>query len=117
MIITDSESRITGLQLGEISIKCLKEPNVMEAKYALVSVSDSITQKLVRQLPHQGPVNVATHGACTAYHNNWSAETLKKLDDLIVSMERDLVTIHFMEDRHVQKQRLEVGGDEEASQV
>lgn len=117
MIITDSDSRITGLQIGEITVQCLKEPHAMDAKYALVSVRNAVTGKLVKQLPHTEPVNVSTHGACTAYHHNWSDETLKRLEELIASMERDLVHIHFMEEKDAQRKRLEAGGDEEAPQV
>ena len=119
MVLTDSETYITGVQMGEISIQCLHEPNSMNAKYALVSAQDG-NRKLVKSLPvPEGTLlDVTTHGACTALTSNWSPETMQKLRDLITSMEKDLLRMHFKEDRYVHgTQWLGSGEGEEAPQV
>lgn len=120
MILTDAETLISGVQVGEITVQCLKEPILMSAKYALISARDMRTGKVLKQwpLPEGTIVDVSTHGACSAYPNNWSAETMKKLEDLIVSMEKDLKRMHFKEDQDVQRNAgLGSGEGEEAPQV
>ena len=92
----------------------------MSAKYALISAVDMVSGKLLKQLPlAEGTMlDVSTHGACSAYPNNWSPETMRKLGELIESMEKDLMRIHFKEDRHVRADAgLGSGEVEEAPQV
>ena len=119
MILTDAETYITGVQVGEISVQCLKEPHVMSAKYALVSARDLRDGRLLKSIPEGAIVDMSTHGACSAYQANWSPETIQKLRELINSMEKDLLRIHFKEDKDaVQRtQGLVPGEDEEAAQV
>lgn len=120
MILTEAEPLITGIQIGEILVKCLKEPVLMDAKYALISAVDMRSGRLLKQLPlpEGALLEVSTHGACSAYTNNWSPETMKKLGELIESMEKDLRHMHFKEDQDVRANAgLGSGEDEEAPQV
>ena len=118
--LTDSEPYITGVQMGEIRIQCLNEPYNMSAKYALISAKDGNGQ-LIKSLPvPEGTLSeIQTHGACSAFASNWSPETIQKLRELITAMEKDLLHVHFKEDRDVvrKSQGLGSGEDEEAPQV
>ena len=121
MILTTAEPFIAGVQVGEVSVQCLKEPLLMSAKYALISARDLRDGRVLKQwpLPQGTLVDVSTHGACSAYPNNWSPETMKKLGELIESMEKDLIQMHFKEGRHVVQSDagLGAGEGEEAPQV
>ena len=87
MVIADNTAIINGLQVTEIKIDNL--PNTrglnMEATYALLR-ADPKTKTFLN-----------THGKCSANMSNWSKETRQLLDDLIESMENDLIPRHFEE--------------------
>jgi len=108
--IVEHGCRINGLSVTEVTVKRL--PNMlqtMEATYALGAFAKKGDKNLL----------IGTHGRCTAYTQNWSKDTMKLLDELLSSMEEDLLPRHFektaeMEDSN---EGIESREDEEASQI
>ena len=108
----DAESRINALQVTEIEISNFPDHGtIVNATYALVDY-DEKAKKVVH-----------THGRCTANTNNWSPETLDLIQELIESMETDLLPRHFaiqtntlMEKRH-DETRTTARGLEEDNQI
>lgn len=88
MKICDDACLINAIHVAEIAINNTSsfangQGIVMTATYAL-AIGDPKTQKIQ-----------STHGKCTATPQNWSKETIEKLNDLIDSMEHDLIPRHF----------------------
>ena len=110
MKIMDHGCKINGLSVTEVTIKAL--PNVtraMEAVYALGEFAKKGEDNMF----------IGTHGRCTAYSHNWSEDTMKLLDELLSSMEEDLLPRHFdrtagMEDND---EGIKPGEIEEADQI
>ena len=110
MIMMSSKCKINGIFVTEITIS--DRPNAqrnVEAVYALGEVDKKGTGHLIH----------GTHGRCTAYTNNWSKDTMEILDQLIKSMEEDLLPRHFevtagMEDKD---EGIEPGEDEGTNQI
>jgi hypothetical protein len=110
MKIMEHGCRINGLSVTEVTIKRL--PNMhrtMEATYALGEFAKKKDENLF----------IGTHGRCTAYTQNWSKDTTKLLDELLSSMEEDLLPRHFektagMEDSD---EGIKPGEIEEANQI
>jgi hypothetical protein len=110
MKIMDHGCKINGLSVTEVTIKAM--PNVtraMEAVYALGEFAKKGDDNMF----------IGTHGRCTAYSHNWSSGTMKLLDELLSSMEEDLLTRHFdkaagMEDNN---EGIGSGEVEEANQI
>lgn len=104
-ILTNTKSRINGLQVTEVNIKSLPNTGLtMDAVYALAAFQAQ------PEVDPTGPgthhVLLGTHGRCTAYTNNWSEKTMIILKELLSSMEEDLLPRHFevsavdLEDSH-----------------
>jgi hypothetical protein len=74
---------INGVQVMEVQIKTYAGLQV-EAAYALVHHYKQ------GKTPMQD-----THGKCTAGPGAWSKETLERLQELLESMETDLISRHF----------------------
>jgi hypothetical protein len=86
MISTDTPCRINGIHIAEITISThINQPQAMGAIYALTDMESEGTTPHVR----------ATHGKCTAGTNNWSKRTWDLLQELVASMEDDLLPQHF----------------------
>jgi hypothetical protein len=108
MKVLEHGCKINGIQVTEVTIKDL--PNgqrTMDAVYAL------------GEFKGEKHLLAGTHGRCTAYTQNWSESTMKLLEELLSSMEEDLLPRHFeetagMEDTH---EGIESGTDEEARQI
>lgn len=85
MKLADDPCVVNGIEIMELSIapRLAGAPYVLMAKYALV-VANPKTNKII-----------ATHGQCSAYQTNWTTRTQKILQDLIDSMEEDLLPKHF----------------------
>jgi hypothetical protein len=110
MKIMEHGCRINGLSVTEVTIKSM--PNVtrsMEAVYALGEFAKKGEDSMF----------IGTHGRCTAYNQNWSKDTMKLLDELLSSMEEDLLPRHFektagMEDKD---EGIKSGEDEDTDQI
>lgn len=119
MKVVDSatKTKINGIQVTEVDIRALPgRPQTMDAVYALGDFTEQPgagTDGDPRfSLQH-------THGRCSANTNNWSERTMNLLEELISSMEEDLLPRHFevragLEDTNA---RFEPGSDEEVDQV
>lgn len=114
MKTTEAEARVNGVHLTEITITAKLElnqtPPEMTATYALVEYH-------VRDQKHPDGRKF-THGKCTAYRWNWSKGTLELLEQLMSSMESDLLPRHFVEEtegRHAS--RIGPNEDESADQI
>lgn len=115
MILSDSEPKVTGLQLTQLAVQRVNEPS-LTADYVLVSTWNTETKRLIKKQPHPAALTTITvQGLCKAPAHCWSAETLAQLTTLIESMEKDLIKFHFMEGYNAE--RFEVIGDDEAPQV
>jgi hypothetical protein len=107
MLLTKHTCAINGLHVVEVDIKSGVAGNTsMDARYATLSKEGD---------------SVVTHGRCTAYHGNWSEETLKLMVAMLASMERDLIPRHFKGSAATEvddaRKGLESGGLEEVDQV
>lgn len=105
-----SKCRINGLHVTEVTVEAM--PNMqtkMNAVYALGEISKK----------PEGSLIVGTHGRCSAYTNNWSKTTLKLLDELLSSMEEDLLPRHFEEVTEMEDEDagIKPGEDEESRQI
>ena len=106
----ERKCKINGLHVTEITVQNL--PNVqqkMEAIYALGEIAKKGEARLI----------VGTHGRCTAYTQNWSKSTMKLLEELLNSMEEDLLPRHFEETAGMEdtNERIESRTDEDADQI
>jgi hypothetical protein len=122
MKLTDGHCKINGLHVTEVEIKNLRilevaqgvqAPPAMTATYAtLEGQPGSVAQGTKASV-------TATHGKCTAYPENWSERTHDLLNQLLDSMEHDLLPRHFSEGGSVEGEhaRLEPGEDEAAEQI
>jgi hypothetical protein len=88
MLKTDSECRINGVQIMQVSISITSlVVEGADAMFTLESVYSTIES--------QEPGNVITHGRLEAGNNIWSPKTRTALLDLVRSMESDLLPQHF----------------------
>lgn len=110
MRVTERKCKINGIHIAEVTIKNMPNTSLtLEAIYALGEMEERADK----------PVITGTHGKCTAYAHCWSKGTVELLDQLMKSMEEDLLPRHFelaagMEDRD---EGIESGEDEAASQI
>lgn len=109
-MIIGGKSKFNGILVTEITVKNMPgQHQSMEAVYALGELNEK-----------EGKLRLlGTHGRCMAYPSNWSENTMKLLDELISSMEEDLLPRHFevnagMEDGD---EGIKSGEDEEAGQI
>jgi 3-methyladenine DNA glycosylase AlkC len=110
MKIVEHGCRINGLSVTEVTIKAM--PNMtrsMEAVYALGEFAKKGEEGLF----------IGTHGRCTAYTHNWSKDTIKLLDELLDSMEEDLLPRHFKKEAGMEDndEGVKSGEVEEANQI
>lgn len=110
MKILEHECKINGLSVTEITVKRL--PNMLQTLEATYALGEFAMKK-------GKDMFVGTHGRCTAYTSNWSKGTMKLLDELMNSMEEDLLPRHFektagMEDSDA---GIKPGEIEEADQI
>jgi len=121
MATTAYDCKINGLQVMEVTIKAFSRQPIMEATYATTETRevDAITQ-----LSTKAQATI-THGRCTANPVDprnpwrWSEETMKILDDLLLSMEHDLLPRHFKVSAGLEEanERSASGRSEEPDQV
>ena len=110
MKVTERKCKINGIHIAEVTLKNMPNTSLtLEAIYALGEMEE-------RQGRH---VITGTHGKCTAYAHCWSKGTMELLEELMRSMEEDLLPRHFeltagMEDTD---EGIESGEDEAASQI
>jgi len=89
MKITEASCVINALGITEITIKNFPDTGLlMDAVYALAAAQAVGSNAKDRRI-------LGTHGRCQAYTSNWSKETKSKLEELIASMEQDLLPRHF----------------------
>ena len=101
---TDAECFIDGVHIVEINIQhSVNHSPSMNAVYALVATKE----------------RKGSHGRCEATTNAWSKRTTKILEELIESMESDLITRHFNVDDELEKDiaRTEFREIEETPQI
>lgn len=107
MKTTSGKCKVNAIQITEVTVDRLPNaPLTLKAVYALGQVAD-------------GAGIIGTHGKCTAYTHNWSKDTMELLDELMESMEEDLLPRHFEETAGTEDtdEGIESGEDETASQI
>jgi len=116
MIITKADCRINGLHILEVTITTQPAPGyrpVMVASYVKVEEQDLGDGRKV----------LNTHGKCTTTPVtqrgvDWSENTKRLLDELLESMEQDLLPRHFKTaGQEGLNERDSSGDSEDASQI
>ena len=110
MKILDHGCKINGLSVTEVTIKAM--PNMMRTVDAIYALGE---------FAKKGDDNlfIGTHGRCTAVTQNWSKDTMKLLDELLSSMEEDLLPRHFEKTARMEDsdEGIKSGEVEEANQI
>jgi hypothetical protein len=119
MKLSDREIRITGVRMGDFSVSMAGEEPVLEGVCGLIAVVNTVTGERITAfpIPLAAEAKVMAAGSFHTYNEWWSIETRKHLNNLIDSMEQDLLSVIFKEDQHVSTHRIEAVTDEEAPQV
>ena len=115
MKLTDSECKITGARVADIRIDTKTGDPVMEAIGVYIIAVNELNGARVTKYPCPPNTKILPSGSLTAYHQFWSAATLEKLNNLIESMESDLIQLLFKEDKHGRntQARTETDGDDQ----
>jgi hypothetical protein len=93
MIITKADCKINGLHILEVSITSQPAPG-----YVPVAIASYV--KIEERDLGDGRKSIATHGKCTTVPVDrqgvdWSENTRRLLEELLESMEQDLLPRHF----------------------
>jgi hypothetical protein len=109
MLDADAKCVITGLHVMETNIvHAAGQQPVMTAEYVLVAGGSNNTQ-----------IQTRAQGTCKAPNSHWSPKTRELLQDLIESMETDLLPRHFevREGMEEDNERTQLGGVERTPQI
>jgi hypothetical protein len=104
---TEAPCRINGLTITEIRFRRLLESFSIDVNYVLLSVGKTA-------------IDTQTQGRMDQSGAGWSAKTERLLNELVDSIESDLMPLHFDSVDEGEKNAqswIESGGDEAAGQV
>ena len=122
MIKLKSPCIINGLHVTEIHVNAGINSSIaptINAVYALCHKPETITEPQITQ--DNAPMPFwETHGRCEANNANWSPKTIQLLSDLLMSMEEDLLPLHFVIDEpkeEIDDDDTFLGGEEATPQI